>query len=247
MARLRPVTGYPGAWDWTEGVNHPQDDGLFVVDVKTGARKLIVSFRQMRDALVAKHPEIDDRALFLNHTLWNREGDRIFFFVRADFNDPKRRVNVPMTVRPDGSELIEQRIFIGGHPEWDFKSRMIGRVEDKLVLYDTLAQQIVETIGGPEMFRDPEGDTALSRDGRWIVNGAHDRCDDALHDPAAGGPRRSSKRKISAAPAIRAATCASTRRRAGTAKGIASRSRRWRRTARGRCSRCGWSRRNRRD
>ena len=49
---------------------------------------------------------------------------------------------------------------------------MIGRVEDKLVLYDTLAQQIVETIGGPEIFRDPEGDTALSRDGKWIVNGA---------------------------------------------------------------------------
>ena len=172
MARLRPVTGYPGAWDWTEGVNHPQDDGLFVVDVKSGQRKLIVSFRQMRDALIAKHPEIDDRALFLNHTLWNREGDRIFFFVRADFNDPKRRVNVPMTVRPDGTELVEQRIFIGGHPEWDFKSRMIGRVDDKLVLYDTLKQEIVETIGGPEIFRDPEGDTALSRDGRWIVNGA---------------------------------------------------------------------------
>ena len=39
MARLRPVTGYPGAWDWTEGVNHPQDDGLFVVNTKTGERK----------------------------------------------------------------------------------------------------------------------------------------------------------------------------------------------------------------
>jgi hypothetical protein len=39
-------------------------------------------------------------------------------------------------------------------------------------VYDTLAQQIVETIGGPEVFRDPEGDTALSRDGKWIVNGA---------------------------------------------------------------------------
>ena len=172
MARLRPVTGYPGTWDWTEGVNNPEDDGLFVVDVKTGTRKLIVSFRQMRDALIKKYPYIDDRALFLNHTLWNREGDRIFFFVRADFNDPKRRVNVPMTVKPDGTELIEQRIFIGGHPEWDFHSRMLGRVEDKLVLYDTLKQEIVETIGGPEMFRDPEGDTALSRDGKWIVNGA---------------------------------------------------------------------------
>jgi hypothetical protein len=171
MASLRPVTGYPGAWDWTEGINHPQDDGLFVVDVKSGTRKLIVSFRQMRDALIKKYPQLDERALFLNHTLWNREGDRIFFFVRADFNGPGR-VNIPMTVKPDGSELVEQRIFIGGHPEWDFKSRMIGRVEDKLVMYDTLKQELVGTFGGPEIFRDPEGDTALSRDGRWIVNGA---------------------------------------------------------------------------
>jgi hypothetical protein len=171
MARLRPVTGYPETWDWTVGVNHPQDDGLFVVDVKSGAWKLIVSFRQMRDALIKKYPQLDERALFLNHTLWNREGDRIFFFVRADFNGPGR-VNIPMTVKPDGSELVEQRIFIGGHPEWDFKSRMIGRVDDKLVLYDTLKQELVGTFGGPEVFRDPEGDTALSRDGRWIVNGA---------------------------------------------------------------------------
>jgi hypothetical protein len=172
MARLRPVTGYPGAWDWTTGVNHPQDDGLFVVDARTGQRKLIVSFRQMRDALMAKHPTIDGKALFLNHTLWNREGDRIFFFVRADFDDPKQRINVPMTVRPDGTELTEQGVFIGGHPEWDFRSRMIGAVERNLIVYDTLAQKIVETIGGPEVFRDPEGDTALSRDGKWIVNGA---------------------------------------------------------------------------
>jgi hypothetical protein len=171
MARLRPVTGYPGTWDWTEGVLHPTDDGLFVVDVKTGARKLIVTFKQMRDMLAARHPQIDKKPLFLNHTLWNREGDRIFFFVRGDFG-AKDRINVPMTVKPDGSELVEQRIFIGGHPEWDFKSRMLGRVEDKLIVYDSLKQEIVETIGGPEMFRDPEGDTALTRDARWLVNGA---------------------------------------------------------------------------
>jgi hypothetical protein len=172
MARLRLVTGYPGAWDWTEGVNHPKDDGLFIVDVRTSARRLIVSFAQMRDALIMKYPTVAEKALFLNHTLWNREGDRLFFFVRADFDDTKRRINVPMTVRPDGSELTEQRVFIGGHPEWDFKSRMIGEVDSKLVLYDTSTQQVVQTIGGPEIFRDAEGDTALSADGKWIVNGA---------------------------------------------------------------------------
>jgi hypothetical protein len=172
MARLRPVTGYPGAWDWTEGVNHPNDDGLFIVDAQTGTRKLIVSFAQMRDTLLAQHPTIAEKALFLNHTLRNREGDRIFFFVRADFDDSKRRINVPMTVRPDGSDLTEQRVFIGGHPEWDFNSRMLGSVDRKLVLYDTSSQKIIETIGGPEIFRDAEGDTALSSDGKWLVNGA---------------------------------------------------------------------------
>jgi hypothetical protein len=171
MARLRPVTGYPGAWDWTDAVNAPEDDGLFVVDAETGERKLIVSFRQMRDALSPKHPTIGERALFLNHTLWNREGDRIFFFVRADFADRENRINVPMTVRPDGSELTEQT-FIGGHPEWDFRSRMIGSYEDKLVLYDALARQVVETLAESDIVRDPEGDTALSYDGEWIVNGA---------------------------------------------------------------------------
>jgi hypothetical protein len=45
-------------------------------------------------------------------------------------------------------------------------------VENNLIVYDASAQQIVDTIGGPEVFRDPEGDTALSRDGKWIVNGA---------------------------------------------------------------------------
>jgi hypothetical protein len=172
MARLRPVTGYPGAWDWTEGVNHPEDDGLFVVDEETGERKLIVSFKRMRDALVAKHPAIDQKDLFLNHTLWNREGDRIFFFVRGDFADRDNRINVPMTVRPDGSELVEQTVFLGGHPEWDLGSRMIGSFEGKLVLYDTVAQKVVEDLDHNEMVRDPGGDTALSADGKWIVNGA---------------------------------------------------------------------------
>jgi hypothetical protein len=171
MARLRPVTGYPGTWDWTGDVLHPQDDGLFVVNAKSGERKLIVTFKQMRDMLAARHPQIDQKPLFLNHTLWNREGDRIFFFVRGDFG-AKDRINVPMTVRPDGSELVEQRIFIGGHPEWDFKSRLLGRVQDRLIVYDSLKQEIVDTIGGPEMFRDPEGDTALTRDARLLVNGA---------------------------------------------------------------------------
>lgn len=171
LARLRPVTGYAGAWDWTEGDPAPDDDGVWVVDIETGEADLIVSYAQMRDALVERHPRAAEVPLFVNHTLWNRDGDRLFFFVRGDFSNRENRVNVPMTVRPDGSELTEQRVFIGGHPEWESGSRMIGAVGDDLVLYDTATQQVVDTIGTPEIFPDPEGDTALSRDGGWIANG----------------------------------------------------------------------------
>ena len=185
MARLRPVTGYPEAYDWNPGAYHPEDDGVFVVDVKTGAKRLLVSFRQMRDALVERHPHIDEAPLFINHTLWNRDGDRLYFFVRGRFNRRPGRINVPMTVRSDGSGLTEQKVFIGGHPEWELGAKMIGTVPrpaadsssaeseggERLVLYDSERQQVIEELGSSEIFPDPGNDVALSPDAKWMVQG----------------------------------------------------------------------------
>jgi hypothetical protein len=174
MARLRPVTGYPGTWDWTVGKAHPADDGIHKVDIATGERRLLVSFAQLRDVLEPKYPRIAKIPLFINHTLWNRDGSRFFFFVRGgwDGSGPQtERINVPMTCGADGRNLTEQAVFIGGHPEWAKGNTMIGRVGRDLVLYDTTAQRVTGKIGTPEIFPNPEGDTALSRDGKWIVNG----------------------------------------------------------------------------
>jgi hypothetical protein len=171
MARLRPVTGYPGAWDWTRGVAAPEDDGLFRVDVKTGAKTLIVSFARLKEALRGTVARLDERHLFINHTLHNRAGDRIYFYCRADFEgDPQDRVNTPFTVRPDGSELTRHEIFIGGHPEWDEGDRIIGSAAGRQVIYDVAQRKIVGSLGGKETFPNPGGDIALAPDGRWFVN-----------------------------------------------------------------------------
>ena len=85
MARLRLVTGYPGAWDWTEGVSAPEDDGVFLVDVETGEKRLLVSFRDLAEELRRARPDIDSLPLFINHTLWSRTGERLFFFARGNF------------------------------------------------------------------------------------------------------------------------------------------------------------------
>ena len=154
MARLRLVTGYPGAYDWTEGVLHPEDDGVFKVHVETGERQLVVSFAQMRDALQARYPHILDTALFVNHTLWNRD----------------RRIDVPLTVRPDGSCLTEHR-HIGGHPEWDSGHRLVGSDGERMIVYDTDRKEVVETLGNRTVFPRLGGDTAVSPDGHWLVSG----------------------------------------------------------------------------
>jgi hypothetical protein len=171
MAWLRLVTGYPGALDWTEGVKHPADDGVFKVNTATGEKELIVSFARLRDALRERRPDVDGKALFINHTLWNRDDDRIYFYARAAFGSRGERINVPFTVSPDGTDLTEQRQHIGGHPEWELGHRMIGASGDDLVLYDTDTQEIVETIGSPGILPKPGGDTALSPDAEWIVSG----------------------------------------------------------------------------
>jgi hypothetical protein len=174
MARLRPVTGYLGAWDWTEDVAAPADDGIFRIDIATGKRMLIVSFAQLQEALRGVVPRVDERHLFINHTLNNRNNDLIYFFCRADFGKKPagvQTVNVAFTVRPDGRELTRQEVFIGGHPDWEWGSRIIGSKDKKQVIYDTVTQEIVEVLGGRDVFPNPEGDIALSPDGRWFVNG----------------------------------------------------------------------------
>jgi hypothetical protein len=182
MARLRPVTGYAEATDWTTDVAAPADDGIFRVDVKTGAKALIVSFAKLKEAIRSFTKRIDERHFFINHTLHNRNNDLIYFYCRADFEGPAAdRVNVPFTVRPDGSELTRHETFIGGHPEWEWGPRIIGSNDGKQVVYDTAQKKIVESLGGKDVFPNPEGDISLSPDGRWFVNsqriGTAVRCD----------------------------------------------------------------------
>lgn len=171
MARLRRVTGYAGAFDWTGETLHPADDGVFVVNVATGERQLLVSFEKLAADLRSVAPAIDQQALFINHTLWSRDDSRIYFYVRGGWDLGGTRVNVPVVMNADGSNLRPLKDFIGGHPEWMDGQRLIGTIGEDQVIYDCEAMKVVGKLGDKKIFPNPGDDVALSPNSEWFVNG----------------------------------------------------------------------------
>jgi hypothetical protein len=171
MARLRRVTGYAGAFDWTGQTLHPADDGVFLVDAVMGSKRLLVSFQQLAASLRGIEPAIDKQALFINHTLWSRDDSRIYFYVRGGWDTGGSRVNVPVVMNADGSNLRPLKDFIGGHPEWLDGQRLIGTLNGEQVIYDCETMKVVGTLGDKKLFPKPGDDIALSPDAQWFVNG----------------------------------------------------------------------------
>ena len=169
LGRLRLVTGIAGLKDWSASQNAPDNDGIFKIDVATGKRTLLVSYRQLRDA-VADIPDIEKYALFINHTLWNKNGDRISFYLRSNFRSKLPKIDIPFTIKSDGTELT-QHPYQGGHPEWDQGDVMICSNDKNQLRYDTVTQKIVGTIGDEKTFADPGGDVAMSPARTWFING----------------------------------------------------------------------------
>jgi hypothetical protein len=58
-----------------------------------------VSYRQLDEKLRDREPDLDHDGLFVNHTLWNRDSDHVYFFARAGWNGPGReRINTPFSM-----------------------------------------------------------------------------------------------------------------------------------------------------
>jgi len=178
LARLRLVTGYPGALDWSKDQLAPDNDGIFIVDIKTGKKNLLVSYRQLEHKLKEKNPDLDHSGLFINHTLWNRDANRIYFFVRAGWSgEGEERINVPCSIHADGNGLQLHEKHIGGHPEWDTGNVLIGikynegEKADEQIRYNVDTREIIGILGSGKMFPKPEGDISLSPNGDLFVNG----------------------------------------------------------------------------
>jgi hypothetical protein len=171
LDRLRRVTGYVGALDWTANTSAPKNDGILKVNVKTGKKALLVSFAELADQVRGICPDVDTIPLFINHTLWSRDDQRILFHLQGNWNNRNPRLNELFTIHADGTHLTRHKTFPGGHPEWGIHHEIIGTAGNRQIVYDVDEKRIIRELGSPAVFPVPEGDIALSPDGRRFVNG----------------------------------------------------------------------------
>ena len=54
-----------------------------MIDPQSGEKRLLVSFRRLAEFVRPSKPDIDEVSLYINHTLWNCPGDRIYFYLRG--------------------------------------------------------------------------------------------------------------------------------------------------------------------
>ena len=147
-------------------------------------RKIIKAMESddFEEKLKEERPNLDHTGLFINHTLWNRDSNRLYFFVRGGWSGMKGdKVNTPCSINADGTGLTLHDEFVGGHPEWKNGHQIIGskkmtdektgKRRTQQVIYDLDKKKIVGQIGDRSIFPDPGADISLSSDGNWLANG----------------------------------------------------------------------------
>ena len=100
--RCRPGYGYRGLVDPTEGVMHPDDDGIWHVDLQTGETKLIVTIDQVTKIAYRKSMEHEN---WFNHMQFCTDGSRFLWLHRWYRHGSGPHFTQLFTANPDGSEI----------------------------------------------------------------------------------------------------------------------------------------------
>lgn len=166
----RPGYGYKGGIDAGASELIPLSDGIFLVDLQTGASERIVEYAAITEV---DFPETPKAKHWLNHLLFNPDGTRFIFLHRAGLErDGGPRITKMHTANLNGSGLFtlaNDRMvshFIWRDPEHLLAWGRDSELGDHFFLYrdQTGEKEIV----GPEVLTK-DGHCTYSPDGKWIL------------------------------------------------------------------------------
>lgn len=101
---FRPGYGYACEEDRFFNVNHPSDDGVWLIDMESGKSKLIISLDEIWNLTGAYFDK--DQKLNINHITFNPDASRFFFITRNFPTDKRIYRSVTLTANRDGSGIF---------------------------------------------------------------------------------------------------------------------------------------------
>lgn len=118
MYDFRPGYGYAEYGDPFYYHNHSNKDGVFLINLKTGKSRLIISMEQIWE-FSKKFFADKDQKMVINHITFNTDGSRFLFLVR-NFPDPgKKHVTAIITANTDGSDMYMLSDYgVQSHYHW---------------------------------------------------------------------------------------------------------------------------------
>ena len=172
MVHCRGVVGYANEIDPDTWVEKPEDDGLFLLDLRTGESRLILSIADVIRANPCE--ETQEGPAWFNHVYLNPDGDRLLFLCRV--RTPEKWHTSMWSVDPDGSD-----------PECQID---YGHWTSHFAWYDARRVVVSTSVLGPRRFAEftdrlhdhrpfgggvlpSDGHNSFSPDGRWMVCDAY--------------------------------------------------------------------------
>jgi len=105
ISRLRKVVSYPGTTDPNPDIAHPEDDGVFVVDLVKGTRELVVSFKQVAEHIAQYAPEMKEKHMWIEHAEFNSDASRLLFLPRTRGEAGRKLETGLYTIGRDGKDM----------------------------------------------------------------------------------------------------------------------------------------------
>ncbi|MDF2721208.1 MAG: hypothetical protein K0Q59_883 [Paenibacillus sp.] len=105
MFDFRPGYGYADIVDPFKNEHHPAEDGVYCIDVKTGASKLVLSLEAIWSFLKPIF-QAEEAKLTINHITFNTDGSRFLFLARwTPASQQRGHLTALLTANADGSGL----------------------------------------------------------------------------------------------------------------------------------------------
>ena len=139
LGRLRPGYGYSLLEDHTRSIKAPSDDGVFIFDLETGSKRLLVSLAELAADL-----DTGEAEHYINHATFSPDGSNLLFFhLWSEVGRPARGLRTcVVNMQTKKWRVLEQNRVVS-HYCWRDNSRLFATTKERnggwhYSLYDAL-------------------------------------------------------------------------------------------------------------